>query len=130
MSNRKSVDLSDTLKEVIIKMSEGNPGALSVLGLLLEKYKEDLAVSLYRLLMNLDDMNIRGSQIWVGYKDHCKQDLDVFIACVKTRDREMVSVINAECFRPELTYLDTSYNEQAVYSGASFKHTTTLEECL
>ena len=37
-------------------------------------------------ILSLDDMNMRGSQIWVAYKDHCGQDIEKFIACIKERE--------------------------------------------
>lgn len=83
---RERINLGDTMEEVAWKMSEGNPGALSVIMRLLTKN--------LILLLDLDDMNIRGSAIWVGYKDHCKEDLDRFIECVRTRDLGMVETIN------------------------------------
>lgn len=46
------------------------------------------------LLCHLDDMNIRGSQIWIGYKYHCGQDLDRFMGCVTSRNEDMIAKIN------------------------------------
>ncbi len=63
-------------------------------------------------------MNIRGSQIWVGYKDHCKQDIEAFKTAISQRDQAMVDTINSECFQPDLDY--EGYKEKAVTSGASF----------
>jgi hypothetical protein len=58
--------------DTLILMAEGNPGALNVL---IELEKSDNLV----WAMHLDDMNIRGTQIWLGYKDYCKQDLNKFV---------------------------------------------------
>jgi hypothetical protein len=41
-------------------------------------------------LLDLDDMNMRGSQIWVGFKNHCEGEIDVFLDAVKNRDPELV----------------------------------------
>jgi len=84
---REEIKLEDSVMDVVIKMSEGNPGAVTVLSQMLKG--DDLL-----LLLHLDDMNIRGSQIWVGYKDHCHQDIELFKACIKSRDVEMVNTIN------------------------------------
>lgn len=72
--------LEDTVANIILKMSEGNPGALRVLMKMLRK--EDGIIYVF----TLDDMGIYGSQIWVGYKDHCGQDIDKFIESIKKRE--------------------------------------------
>ena len=59
-------------------------------------------------ILNLDDMNIRGSQVWLGYKDHCGEDIEKFVQCAKNRDESMVEAINANS------------EEVAVRHGASF----------
>lgn len=105
--NREKITGSDNLQSIMVKMSEGNPGALSVLVQMREKQGE----MAFMEMLSLDDMNIRGSQIWLGYKDHCGEDIDKFLKCVKDRDDEMVKTINE--------YPDGK--ELAVHGGASFK---------
>jgi len=104
---RDKISGSDDLQTIIVKMSEGNPGAMSVLMQMNQK-KGPMA---FMEMLSLDDMNIRGPQIWLGYKDHCGEDIDKFFECIKSRDREMISTINKY---PE-------GNEMAVSSGASFQ---------
>ena len=105
MNNREPIKLTDTMMETIIKMAEGNPGALRVL---MELYSKNPFS-----FLGLDDMNIRGWQVWVGYKDYCKCDLDLFIKKIKERSLEMIDVINKEAtmMKSPLT---------AVPGGASF----------
>ena len=64
---RTPINLSDSTLDMIVAMSEGNPGALTVLMGMLES--DNPAATM--MILHLDDMNIRGTQIWVGYKDHC-----------------------------------------------------------
>lgn len=111
---REAINLSDSTQSVIVKMSEGNPGALTVL---VDMLKTQDPTALMNIL-SLDDMNIRGSQIWVGYKDHCGSDMDKFIQAVKDRDADMVETINRECYHPEID--NDGYKHRAVTSGASF----------
>jgi len=85
---RERINLTDTTQDVIFKMSEGNPGALNVCVQLLAD-----ATGFFTLL-NLDDMGIRGSAIWVAYKDHCKEDLSKFIECCKERSNSMIDTVN------------------------------------
>ena len=99
---RKPIDLMTSTQEVVNQMSEGIIGAIVVMTALITEGHP-------LLIANLDDMNIRGSQIWIGYKDHCGEDIHDFIRCIQDRDPEMVKTINAE-------YLE----EQAVTDGASW----------
>lgn len=103
---RESVGLGDSVQDIIFKMSEGNPGAITVLAQVLKKSDSGIFQ-----ILSLDDMNIRGPQIWVAYKDHCGEDLDKFIAAIENRDQAMVDTINRCCGGEEL----------AVCSGASYK---------
>ena len=103
--NREAIGLNDSTMNMMMKMSEGNPGAITVCT---EILKAD-PIGGFMALLSLDDMNMRGSQIWVGFKDHCKQDLGAFLAAITERDPEMVTTVNAAC--PEST--------PAVTGGAS-----------
>lgn len=90
---RKKIDFRRMdLDEILVIMSEGNPGASSVLTGLASKHYPSLVLH----LSVLDDMNIRGTQIWVGYSDYCDRDLARFSAAVLTRDQGMVECINKE----------------------------------
>lgn len=103
---RKKISITDPAS-MIAKMSEGNPGAFSVLVEMLNR-----EFGLFDIL-NLDDMNIWGPMIWIGFKHHCGEDLEKFVECCKKRDPEMVATINREAEmagRPE----------RAVVGGASF----------
>lgn len=107
MSDREKLNTNDSMLVLIEKLSEGNPGGLTVLTQILKKDPLD---GIMRFL-DLDDMNMRGPQIWVGYKDHCGQDIDKFITAVKNRDPDMIQTVNKQC----------GDRHTAVISGASFK---------
>lgn len=100
---RDPIDLMGTTEDVVYQMSEGIIGAVVVLTALITEGHP-------LLIACLDDMNIRGSQIWIGYKDHCGEDIHDFIHCIQARCPDMVNTINAE-------YLE----EQAVTDGASYE---------
>jgi hypothetical protein len=108
VEERKNVTPGMDNLDFMVLMSEGNPGALNVLMKILH---EDYVVGFVNIL-SLDDMNIRGTQIWVGYKDYCGEKLDSFIEAIRTRDQEMVDVINKEGRRG-------NHTAKAVTSGAS-----------
>ena len=108
MSNdRPKISLQDSLVDIIVKMSERNPGAVEVLSGLAKEFGDDGTM----LMLNLDDMNIRGSRIWLGFKDFAGQNMEVFRAAILSRDAEMVRIINAA---------GREQDEQAVERGASF----------
>lgn len=109
MSSREPINLDDTTMDVLLKMAEGNPGAITVLSQLLERDDPTGLPGLLTIL-SLDDMNMRGPQIWVGYKDHCGEDIEAFAAAVNSRDPEMIATVNAE----------SGVDERAVPSGAAF----------
>ena len=106
--SREKIGLMSTGMDTMVVMSEGNPGALSVLAELMKS--DELAMI---DILHLDDMNIRGWQIWVGYKDHCGEDLSKFRQCIKDRDEGMVETINKKAAQME-------DSELAVQQGASF----------
>jgi len=88
---REELRLNDNLMDWMVKMTEGNPGALIVL---LTAMKEKGAQEMGELILFLDDMNIRGKQIWIGYKDYCGCDIDKFADCIKEKDQVMIDKIN------------------------------------
>lgn len=88
---REELRLNENLMDWLQKMAEGNPGALTVL---LTAMKEKGTQKMGELILFLDDMNIRGTQIWIGYKDYCDCDIDKFVDCVKEKDQVMIDKIN------------------------------------
>lgn len=80
--------------ELMMAMSEGNPGALMVMTELAKRWGP-LATSV--LIVVLDKMNIRGSQIWVAYKDFADGQLDRLAMAIAQKDPEMVAKVNEAC---------------------------------
>ena len=104
--SREKIDLRDTTMDVFVKMSEGNPGAMIVISRLCTAPEDFL------LVLDLDDMNMRGSQIWVAYKDHCFKDIDNFKTLVRARDQAMVDTVNRN---------NRVDGEKAVRHGGSYR---------
>jgi len=116
MSTRKKIKYTDTMQDLLVVMSEGNPGGLDVLMQLMKENQMDAIGH----ILSLDDMNIRGCQIWIAYKDFCGCDLEKFIGHIKSRDQAMVDAVNNEC---ELG----GFNERAVTHRASFSRNVGLD---
>lgn len=104
---REEINIHAPANDMLILMAEGNPGAISVLAQLLKEDEGILAV------FALDDMNIRGTQIWIGFKDYCGTDLKKFMDYAINRNKEMINAINREGVKGNHTH-------KAVSNGASF----------
>lgn len=103
---RPKISGQDSLSAVIVKMAEGNPGALDVCMRMTARDPAGLFV-----LLSLDDMNIRGEQIWIAYKDFAKEDISLLIESANSRNHTLVTVVNANSTHP---------SGPAVKSGASY----------
>lgn len=68
------VKLTDTPSDVIAKMSEGNPGAMTFC---FEIIHSDDKTDLMRLL-HLDTFGIYGSKLYMVWNDICGRDLGIF----------------------------------------------------
>ena len=77
--------------DAIYKISEGVPGAMVGITKLMESDEAG-----FMLLLGLDDMNIRGSQVWEAYKYLYNEDAKKFAETVKNRDKNMVDLICRE----------------------------------
>lgn len=88
---RQEILPTDTPFDIITKMSEGVPGASVLLS---SAVKNDMRG--WFLVMELDNMNMRGSQIWLAYKDYCGENIELFWDCVKNHDAKMIDAVNIE----------------------------------
>lgn len=76
----------DTLQEIVVKLSKGNPGAVRVLCEMLKEtafIDPDSLLGALTCLLQLDMMGIYGDGIWLLYKDICGEDLVKTIAVVR-----------------------------------------------
>ena len=112
----KAIKFNTSTTELISIMSEGNPGGLRILMEIMQRESDLMnpkpsidSIPAFMHILNMDDMNIRGSDIWIGYKDFAKEDLDLFLIAIKNRDIELVSMINQYC----------QHNEKVVVFGGS-----------
>lgn len=72
--SQERIKLEMTVKEAIVAMADGNPGAISVMaGILKEGPIIDPDCESFFHILGLDSLGIYGSQIWVLFKDLCEQ---------------------------------------------------------
>ena len=72
------ITLNDTVLDIVMKMTEGNPGAITVLGRLQREHAQidpQNMMGWLGVVISLDSYGIYGSRIWMLYKDVCKEDL-------------------------------------------------------
>lgn len=72
------IELADTGMDVLIKMSDGNPGAITAMMVMLKEAGEidpDNILGGLGSVMLLDTWEIYGSSIYVLYNDKCDRDL-------------------------------------------------------
>jgi len=88
------LELTDTAFSAIEKLSEGNPGALSVCMNLLKNTASidpDSAFGGLGSLLSLDSNRIYGSRIWMFYKDFCKENIALVILVMRAHQLGIVT---------------------------------------
>jgi hypothetical protein len=86
MSNNR-ITINDTLMDALVKMSEGNPGAITVLSRLVKEGGKIDKLSFFGGLTHillLDEYEIYGSKIWMLFKDVCKQNIEDMIYIIRS----------------------------------------------
>ena len=86
------LELTDDLKTVMLKLAEGNPGAIRVS---IELFKAspivDPKVGAMTPLMWLDAWEIYGPQIWLLYKDICGEDIVRMLTVIRAAQLGVIS---------------------------------------
>lgn len=88
------IELHDTPISVVTKMSEGNPGALTVCLQMLKdgaKIDPDGFMGGLGSILLMDTFGIYGSRIWMLFKDVCKQDIVKMLACLRACQMGFIS---------------------------------------
>lgn len=91
----QKLTLQDTPLTAIAKLSEGNPGAISVIGNLFVTSKsvdpDSAIMGGFGVLLNLDMLELSGPEIWVMYKDICKENIIDTHALIRAAQLGLVS---------------------------------------
>lgn len=91
------IELHDTIQDMVIKMSEGNPGALRVCMDVIQKGKlidSDSALGGLGVLLQLDSYGIYGHRIWMLYKDVCEENLVMMVSILRAAQ---FGFVNKDC---------------------------------
>lgn len=88
---RPDITLEQETEEVLAHMAEGEPEALYILNEIITKNKLGP-----QIILDMDDMNIRGKQIVVGVNTCCLGSIKRFVQMVYNRSPWLVMDINKE----------------------------------
>ena len=70
------IKISDTIMDVCVKMSEGNPGALTCVMEMLRKDDWYKNAPGFMLVLNLDSIGVYGEKLYMLWSDCCGRDLN------------------------------------------------------
>lgn len=104
--------VTDTLLDVLTKLSQGNPGALSVLCQILKEDQENGDGTLVFQLLKLDTLGIYGSLIWMLYKDTFRYNIRALMFALRHNRLEKVikrKKLVSPSFADQWEYSETRY---------------------
>lgn len=80
------IKLTDSILDVVVNLSDGNPGAVRVLTELMAaspKVDPQSAFGPLAPLLDLDNLDIYGPKIWIFFKDVCGKDIVNMLAAMR-----------------------------------------------
>lgn len=86
MNGKTLISLTDTLATAAVKLSKGNPGAVTVIMRLATEshvIDPDCAFGALGPILDLDSYGIYGPRIWMLYKDVCGQSVTNTLALLR-----------------------------------------------
>jgi hypothetical protein len=99
------IELTDSTMDVIVKMSEGNPGSVNVLMEMLQpnRIDPDNALGGLGTILMLDSLGIYGTDIYVFNNDICGGNLAKMIAVIRAVQLDLFSgdVLKDACHRQD-----------------------------
>ena len=104
---QKRIKLQDTTMDIVVKMSDGNPGAMNVLVSLLDpentSIDPDNIMGALGPILHLDSFGIYGTDIYVLYSDICNQNIAKFIAVIRSAPIGLFSrdILKDACHRQD-----------------------------
>lgn len=102
---KERIKLTDSTMDVMMKMSDGNPGALNVLMQMLksDSIDPDAAMGGLGSILLLDTWGIYGSDIYILNNDICDRDLPKTLAVLRATQMGMFSsdILKDACHRQD-----------------------------
>lgn len=81
MLNTK-LELTDSLQDVITKLSEGNPGAINFLFEII-KHQGNNPIESFGEFLTIDSMHLYGSHLYMLWNDCCNRDVEKSLKIIK-----------------------------------------------
>lgn len=91
---KEKIQLTDSIQDVIFKLSAGNPGAITVCLSILKNGAQidpDNMFGGLGALLSLDTLGLYGPKIWMLFKDVCKENLSRMLAVLRGRQLGFLS---------------------------------------
>ena len=88
------ITLTDTILDVVTKMSDGNPGAINTMMLILKEAKNidpQAFMDGLSVLLSLDDMGIYGTEIYILSNDQCNRDIRKLLMLLRATQLGFIS---------------------------------------
>lgn len=88
-NEKQRIKLSDTMTEALVKIVEGNPGAIRVImqaGMMVSKVDPQnfmAEAGPFCVAMSCDALGIYGPSVWMLFKDVCKENLVAFLGVMR-----------------------------------------------
>ncbi len=120
MHSKEVINGNDTAMSAMVKMAEGNPGAITAIMKLMEdnaKIDPQSILGSIGVLLDLDTLGIHGSRIWQLYKDVCGHDSVKVITLLRAYqlglmpERNIHAAIEGD-YKPDFTVLLSSVKSQ------------------
>lgn len=86
--------LDDTVQSAIMKLAQGNPGALTVLMQVMEQAERidpDSFGGPVMVLMHLDELGFHGPRVWMLYKDVCGESVSRMMGALRAVQLGIIS---------------------------------------
>lgn len=128
------IQLSDSMFDVVVKMSEGNPGAMNAIMEMLKPENQEIdpdsVMGGMMKVLALDTLGIYGSDIYVLHSDICGRDMVKMFAVLRAHQLGFLngSVLKDACGRQdysgrEIINVDELY-EKVITKLPNFKRLT------
>lgn len=88
------IQLTDSTQDALLKMSEGNPGALTVCVQILkngEQIDPDNAMGGLGVILFLDTLGLYGPKIWMLFADVCEHNLSKMLAVLRAAQLGLIT---------------------------------------
>lgn len=74
MNEQNNITLDEVVKDLVFNYSQGNPGAMTVVTLILKAAAKDLAYM--QCLDMFDKLKLKGPKLYMLWNDCCNRDID------------------------------------------------------